>query len=95
MLLNHYMKKANTLLCLIIGLICSLPLHLILQKWIIPDPCAYHTNAPGLFVDTFYNFPASNGYHPVWNFYYYLLILVTGLVLAFIIDRTVTYLKPK
>src|ERR1043165_1818876 len=45
---------------------------------IIPDYCYYDTREPGFLINLFYDFPGSEGYHPVPSRLNILLTIVIG-----------------
>lgn len=36
-----------------------------IDPWLIPDPCYFHSHKAGIFIKLLYNFPASEGGHPI------------------------------
>ena len=79
------MKKLKTPIIILLSLFAAFFLHsFIIDPILIPDPCYYHSNEASFLINSLYDFPASEGFHPVWNWKYYLLIIMTGLGISFL-----------
>ena len=49
---------------------------------LISHPCHYHSHDTTIVIDFLYDFPAAEGFHPVWSRPYWLLNLTLAISLA-------------
>lgn len=72
----------------IIGGIVVLLINVFLvERVIIPDICYYHSHDPNFFIETFYDFPSSEGSHPVPSIFNLSLSFITGGTLGFFFKK--------
>lgn len=56
--------------------------HFVLYPILIPDECYYHSHDTPILIDLLFDFPASEGFHPVPRVIGYILSVGIGIVLA-------------
>ena len=84
--MKHLKSIVLTTFCLLAGIILT---AIIIELLLIPDPCHFHTNEPGWLVDFFYDFPTSEGGHPVWSLTYFVFVLSAGCFLGYWLKRLI------
>ncbi len=70
------------------GVLAFLLNVLLIESVIIPDICYYHTHDTNFFIDTFYDFPSSEGGHPVPSIINIILSLTVGGIVGFLIVKS-------
>jgi hypothetical protein len=60
---------------------------LFLQMLFIPDSCYYHDHQTPLYIELLFDFPSSEGYHPVATKFGYLLAGFIGFILGKIVSK--------
>lgn len=60
---------------------------LFLQMLFIPDSCYYHNHQTPLYIELLFDFPSSEGYHPVATKFGYLLAGFIGFILGKIVSK--------
>jgi hypothetical protein len=60
---------------------------LFLQMLFIPDSCYYHNHQTPLYIELLFDFPSSEGYHPVASKFGYILAVLFGFFLGKIISK--------
>lgn len=59
----------------------------LLQSLLIPDSCYYHNHQTPLYIELLFDFPSSEGYHPVASKFGYILAVLFGFFLGKIISK--------
>ncbi len=78
---NIITRTFQLIIFAIIGIIGFLLLNLLLiENWIIPDPCYYHSHDTTKLFDIFYEIKSSEGGHPVPSTFNIVLTIVLGII---------------
>ena len=91
-----YSRVAGILVCSFFGAVVVYILnYFIIDRILIPDPCAYHGEETTKIFNIFYKRESSEGYHPEPTFFNYILTVVLGAASGFFVYKRIYRKKNK